>query len=148
MRRFCRSLRAVLSDLRGDRSGGVVIFAALLAPVVIGAAALSVDIGLWYANKRLAPSAADSAAMAAALQSLRSDGDTDEIEEAAVLDAANHGYSATIGDLIEVTPLGGSQVEIKITRLTPGLLSQVILPNQQAVQARAVSRGFVNESCV
>ena len=43
-----------LTKLWRDRTGGIFVFAAIAAPVMIGAAGLSVDIGLWYANKRLA----------------------------------------------------------------------------------------------
>ena len=63
-----------LSGLWKGRAGGVLVYVAIAAPVLIGLAGASVDIGLWYASKRLAQSAADSAAMAAALESVRSDG--------------------------------------------------------------------------
>ena len=49
-----------LTKLWRDRSGGLLIYAAIAAPVMIGAAGLSVDIGLWYANKRLAQSAVEN----------------------------------------------------------------------------------------
>ena len=51
-----------LTKLWRDRTGGIFVFAAIAAPVMIGAAGLSVDIGLWYANKRLAQSAVGSPA--------------------------------------------------------------------------------------
>ncbi len=145
MKRF---LRWKLSGLWKDRFGGVLVYAAIAAPVLIGAAGLSVDIGLWYANKRLAQSATDSAAMAAALGSMRSDGDPDAIEAAAELDAANHGYSATNGDAIDVTPLAGNRVRVTITRPVLGLLSQVVFTDQTDIQATAVARTVLNDSCV
>ena len=61
-----------LTDLWRDRRGGVFVYAAIVAPVLIGAAGLSVDVGMWYANKRLIQSAADSAALAGALEFRRS----------------------------------------------------------------------------
>jgi len=74
-----RILGKRLTKLWRDRTGGLLIFAAIAAPVMIGAAGLSVDIGLWYANKRLAQSAADSAALAGALEYRRSNGVTSSI---------------------------------------------------------------------
>ncbi len=145
MKRF---LRWKLSGLWKDRFGGVFVYAAIAAPVLIGAAGLSVDIGLWYANKRLAQSVTDSAAMAATLESIRSGGDADAIEDAAELDAANHGYSAANGDAIDVTPLAGNQVRVTITRPVSGLLSQVVFTDQTDIQATAVARTVPNDSCV
>ncbi len=136
-----------LSRLWKDRAGGALIYFAIAAPVLIGLAGASIDIGLWYANKRLAQSASDSAAMAAALESLRSDGDADDIEDAAEFDAANHGYSAANGDTIDVTPLAGSQVRVTITRPVSGLLSRVVFTDQTDVQATALARTVPIDSC-
>ncbi len=143
-----RIFRWILPRLWKDRAGGVFVYVAIAAPVLIGLAGASVDVGLWYANKRLAQSAADSAAMAAGLESLRSDGDADDIEDAAEFDAANHGYSAANGDTIDVTPLAGSQVRVTITRPIAGLLSQVVFTDQTDIQATAVARAVPNNSCV
>ena len=68
-----------LTKLWRDRMGGVFVYAAIAAPVLIGAAGLSVDIGLWYANKRLIQSAVDSAALAGALEFRRSAGNETSI---------------------------------------------------------------------
>lgn len=46
-----QTFRKRLTKLWRDRAGGVFVYAAIAAPVMIGAAGLSVDIGLWYANK-------------------------------------------------------------------------------------------------
>ncbi len=131
-----------------DRAGGLLVYVAIAAPVLIGLAGASVDVGMWYAVKRQTQSASDSAAMAAALESLRSDGDADDIRDAAEFDAANHGYSAANGDTIDVTPLAGSQVRVTITRPSPGLLSQVVFTEQTNVAARAVAQANVNDSCI
>ncbi len=143
-----RIFRWKLSRLWKDRAGGVFVYVAIAAPVLIGLAGASVDIGLWYANKRLAQSATDSAAMAAALESLRSDGDADDIEDAAELDATNHGYSAANGDDIDVTPLAGSRVRVTITRPVSGLFSQVVFTDQTNIQATAVARAVGIDSCI
>ena len=143
-----QTFRKRLTKLWRDRSGGVFVFAAIAAPVMIGAAGLSVDIGLWYANKRLAQSAVDSAALAGALEYRRSNGVTASIENVVNADAQINGFSAANGDLIEVDDSAAPRVEVTITRGVPGLFSQVIFTETTNVQARAVARADVNDSCI
>ncbi len=82
-----------LSRLWKGRAGGVFVYFAIAAPVLIGLAGASIDVGLWYANKRLVQSAVDSAAIAGALELRRTD-ETDanaihaDVETAVNLDAA------------------------------------------------------------
>jgi len=84
-----------LNKLWRDRMGGVFIYAAIAAPVVIGAAGLSVDVGMWYANKRLIQSAVDSAALAGALELRRSNGNATSIANAVNADALINGSETT-----------------------------------------------------
>ena len=138
----------ILAKLIGDRSGGVFVYFAIAAPVLIGLAGASIDIGLWYANKRLVQSAVDSAALAGALEVLRSNDDDDAIVAAVNLDAANNGYSSGNGDTVTVDTSNSPQIEVIITRPTPGLLSQVVFTEQTDVSARAVAEADVIDSCV
>jgi Flp pilus assembly protein TadG len=137
-----------LTKLWRDRMGGVLVYAAIAAPVLIGAAGLSVDVGLWYANKRLVQSAVDSAALAGALELRRSDGDETSIVNAVNADALINGFSAAAGDTIAVDATNTPEVEVTITRPTPGLLSQVLFTETTNVQARAVAQADVNDSCI
>jgi Flp pilus assembly protein TadG len=135
------------------RAGGVLVYFAIAAPVLIGIAGLSVDIGMWYATKRLAQSGADSAALAGALQLRRTDETDpddihDDVEAAVILDAAINGYSAGNGDTIDVDTSNSPQVAVTITRPTQGLLSQVVFTEQTNVAARAVAQADVNDSCI
>lgn len=147
MRAMKHLLGKRLTKLWRDRMGGIFVYAAIAAPVLIGAAGLSVDIGLWYANKRLVQSAVDSAALAGALELRRSDGDATSIVNAVNADALINGYSAADGDTIDVD-VDTPEVEVIITRPTPGLLSQVLFTQTTNVQARAVARADVNDSCI
>ena len=56
------STRAILGKLLSrawrDESGGVLVYTAILLPVVLGFAGLSTDVGLWYMNKRVLQSSA------------------------------------------------------------------------------------------
>ena len=142
-----------LSRLWKGRAGGVFVYFAIAAPVLIGLAGASIDIGLWYANKRLAQSAADSAALAGALELRRTDETAanaihDDVVAAVNLDAAINGYSAGNGDTIAVDTSNSPQVAVTITRPTPGLLSQVVFTEPTNVAARAVARADVNDSCI
>ncbi len=142
-----------LSRLWKGRAGGVFVYFAIAAPVLIGMAGASIDVGLWYANKRLAQSAADSAALAGALELRRTD-ETDanaihaDVETAVNLDAAINGYSAGNGDTIVVDTSNSPRVAVTITRPVLGLLSQVVFTEQTNVAARAVARADVNDSCI
>jgi Flp pilus assembly protein TadG len=137
-----------LTKLWRDRMGGVFIYAAIAAPVLIGAAGLSIDVGMWYANKRLIQSAVDSAALAGALELRRSVGDITAITNVVNADALINGYSAAAGDVIAVDASNSPRVAVTITRTVPGLLSQVVFTQTTNVQARAVARADVNDSCI
>ncbi len=127
--------------------GGVFVYAAITAPVVIGAAGLSVDVGMWYANKRLVQSAVDSAALAGALELRRSNEDPTSIANAVNADALINGFSTAEGDTINVV-INTPEVAVTITRPVPGLLSQVVFTESTNVQARAVAKADVNDSCI
>src|SRR2546427_10785208 len=57
---FATGLRAVLPDRRGQ--AGVIT--AILAPIIVGAAALAIDAALWQGNQKSLQGAADQAAIA------------------------------------------------------------------------------------
>ncbi len=137
-----------LSGLWRDRLGGVFVYAAIAAPVLIGTAGLSVDIGLWYANKRLVQSAVDSAALAGALEYRRSNGDDTAIANVVNAEALLNGYSTADGDIILIDTIAGPRIEVTITRNVPGLLGQLLFTQTTNVQARAVARADVNDSCI
>lgn len=58
---------ARLSYLRHDHRGVVAVIIAILAPVLIGFAALAVDVSFWYGTHEALQTAADTAAMTDAL---------------------------------------------------------------------------------
>ena len=67
VRKIGHALLRLTRDLTGDRSGGVLIYTAIVAPTLLGFTGLSVDVGLWQANKRVVQAAADAAAIAGVL---------------------------------------------------------------------------------
>ena len=154
-KRISRSLRDWASGLAKDRSGGAVLYMAFIAPTLIGFTGLSVDVGLWQANKRVVQTAADAAAIAGALEVKRSDGNG-LIREAAERDATANGYDPSGGDVLTFryppqTGLAigdGASVEIIIQRDAATFFSRLFLPGTVRISARAVARFDIDNTCV
>src|SRR5258708_13105193 len=65
--RLARKIASRIAALLHHRAGGIAVTFALAAPVLIGAAGIGVEIGLWYKMRRQAQTAADAAAVTRAL---------------------------------------------------------------------------------
>ncbi len=143
------------SKLRDDQSGSVLVYTALAMPVLLGVAGLSVDVALWHAQKRLVQTAADSAAVAGALELMRRQ-DAPDYGAAALHDAETNGYNAAAGDAITVNypPASGGYagqtdaVEVTITRPIDGFLSGIVFSGMAQVSGRAVASADINDTCV
>ncbi len=82
-----------LTRLRRDERGASLVLVAISLLVLLGFAALAIDGGLAFLDVRGSTNAADSAAMAAALQECSPDTSGDTPEEKALAVAAENGYS-------------------------------------------------------
>src|SRR3974377_2635456 len=60
-------MERVLNSFAGDQSGSYVIIVAVLMPVFIGMSALGTEVGMWLYTRQTVQSAADSAAISAAI---------------------------------------------------------------------------------
>ena len=155
VRKIGQALLRWTRDLTGDRSGGVLIYTAIVAPTLLGFTGLSVDIGLWQANKRVVQGAADAAAIAGALEIKRTNGNG-LIQEAAERDAAANGYDGGAGDILifRYPPQTGaaigdtSAVEVIIQRTASTFFSRLIMPSTVTVSARAVARFDIDDTCL
>ena len=151
-----RRFRAFPARLLRDSAGSVLAYAAVAAPVHIGAAALSVDIGPWHATKRLAQSAADSATLAGALEIVGSGGDATQISAIVLSDAAINGLTTGRRAAITVNyppssgPNVGSTVAVEVIVARPGhrLPSPVLFSGDTNIVARTVATADINNSCV
>lgn len=85
---------AAWKGLWRDRRGVVAILVALALPMMIGLAGLGVETGLWYAMKWQNQSAADAAAMSAALELGNGNGCAD-YSQMAVYAAKYSGFTPT-----------------------------------------------------
>ncbi|MGF1611423.1 MAG: pilus assembly protein TadG-related protein [Kiloniellales bacterium] len=142
-------------SLYSDRRGGVLIYAAFALPLVLGAAGLSVDVGLWYAEKRIVQGAADAGAMAGALEIMRS-GAFANIQAAALNDASQNGYDPAAGDSLEFRspPSSGisagttDAVEVIVRRPAPVFFSGMFYSGTTMVTGRAVAAADLDDTCV
>lgn len=92
-----------------DSHGGVLVYTAFALPILLGISGLSLDASMWYASKRVSQAAADSGALAAALEVLRLEQADEsytvsesELEVIAIAAAGANGYDDGEGDGIEV----------------------------------------------
>ncbi len=131
---------------RQDTDGGVLAYTAIILPILLGSAGLSVDISMWYQARRSAQSAADAAALAMAHESVRT-GNQDTMQLSAMELAADNGFEAAKGDTIAFhsPPTSGAYagasaaVEVIVQRTVPGFLSRVLVPGNVTISARAVA---------
>jgi Flp pilus assembly protein TadG len=136
-----------------DESGQtVVLMAAFMGLLALGFAALAVDIGYFFHEKRMAQAAADAAAIAAAEESVS--GNTGNMQSVANSIAKMNGFDTTLAShpatvQINAPPLYGSYagnsgyVEVIVSRPVPTLLLGAFKHSNTAmtVAARAVSGG-------
>lgn len=128
---------------RDDRGVSAIIFAIML-PALIGMVGLSVEVGLWYAQKRNLQAAADAGAMAGALV-LYQGGTSAEAETAASAYAVLNGaVAANVNP--NIPPSTGAYtadataVEVIVTESQNRMFSALFLAGAtQALTARAVA---------
>lgn len=138
------------------RSGAAAIYIAMMAPVLVGLAGLAADTGLWYVQSRHVQAAADSAAVAGALEVLRSNSEQSKVVAAVYDDLAAYGYDTAKGDAIAVNyppaagPYAGAmdKVEVVVSRAAVRTMSTLFLDQDPNVSARAIGVADINDTCV
>lgn len=163
-------LRRLLAGLIEERRGAAMVYFAVLAPVIIGSAALSVDIAFWHMNHKSVQSAADAAVVAATGELMRS-GANMTLLEAAARDAASrngvvHDGVDTIVTVYNPPPAGAvnagdaGSVHVVVTRPSKGFFTSmfeiggphgtpsVFEDGQPTVRNHATARGALNRICI
>ena len=136
-----------------DQGGAIAVITALALPVLLGFAALGVDVAGWYAQARAIQTAADAAAISAALESMRTS-DPAQIQAAALRDAARNGVGAASGDDISVNippqsgPFAGDPSAAEIVVNRPGSLffGRILASDGPVLTARSVARASFSAS--
>jgi Flp pilus assembly protein TadG len=134
-------------------SGQILLLASIAMVVLLGFAALSVDLGLLYSVRRRMQTAADGAAIAGAT-ALR---DGQDYTKAAADVATINGFTdsqnnvaVTVGEptLPSPYPSGVTYVEVDITQTVPTYFMRVLGNKSMKVGARAVSGAVAGPACV
>ena len=146
--------RQGLTRLVKNCSGAVAIYTAILMPVFLGFLGLGVDVSLWHLEKRETQKIAGAAAMAAALEFMRT-GDEASIEPSALISAGQNGFDVR-NDQITIfhPPVSGilegnmSAAEVIVTTASPTLLSSLVVNQIAAVGSRAVAMAEMSDTCL
>ena len=93
-----------------DRRGVSAVLTALIMPVMVGFIGLGIDVGVWYSNKRDLQSAADSAAVSAAL-TYSAHHNAASARQLAEGDAVRNGFNSVTGvATVNIPPATGPNV--------------------------------------
>ena len=151
----------LLARFCSDESGVMAILLVLLLPMVVGMMGLSVDVGVWYSEKRGLQNIADAAALAGGIE-LANGSSTATVIAAATADATRNAFdSGTDSIAINIPPTSGpnagtlTSIEIIITRRMPLFFTSAFFKmvgsstSQFNATARAVVNSqFVDEFCI
>ena len=137
---------APLRAIARDRRGGTAVLVGIGAPAIIGGLALSIDVGLWYLEKRKLQQISDTASLGA-VSVLRSGGSPAAARSVALNDAKRNGFLPDgHSDLaVNIPPLEGSYagnpdaVEVVASRRLPLLFSGFFLSGGKSITARSVA---------
>jgi Putative Flp pilus-assembly TadE/G-like len=116
-----------------DQRGQAMVMSIAFLTVLVGMAALVLDVGSWYRADRHAQTTADAAALAGA-QGLQTDAAT--ARGLAVEYADKNDGGVTAGD-VEVT---GDTVRVTVNRSTPGFFAKLFEIDSVRVEAVAAAR--------
>jgi hypothetical protein len=135
--------------------GAIVIITALLITAIIGFAALAIDVGFWYSQKRQLQLAADAGAIGGAW-ALSKTGQS-SIDNYVIHDLSlNNCTAATNCTIVAInnpptsgTHAGNSQaVEVILSKQAPLFLAGIFLPVAPTLEARAVALLAPSPACL
>ena len=129
-----------------DQSGGTLIWFALTLPVILGMAGVGVESTLWYMDKRILQTAADSSAIAGA-HVLAQAGTSTDARRAVADEIARNDFQVGADDVITVNmppatgPNAGAAgfVEVIIDKQRPLYFARFFRDEPVVIQSRAVS---------
>lgn len=125
-----------MNRLRSEQ-GQTLVLGAVFMPVLIGMAALVLDVGVWLRADRQAQGAADATALAAA-QALPAD--PVEAVRAGLEYAGRNGAPLADGIRLQTGRVANDTAVVEVSRRVPGFFSKAIGIDSVRVRARAVAR--------
>lgn len=129
-----------------SESGQAMLVSVLFLVAIIGAVALTVDIGAWYRQQRQAQAVADAAALAGA-QALPTS-TSQAITYAARYGAANGGGITAGGITFQSDYEQNDTIVVKVERTSPGFFAKLFSINSVTTHATASARAGVPEQVV
>jgi Flp pilus assembly protein TadG len=123
---------------RNSQRGQATVLTLVFLTVVLGMAALVLDVGSWYRAKRAAQSTADSAALAAAQELPDS---TSAAKTAALSYAGKNGGGIASGDVTFSSKIvANDTVTVTVRRTAPGFFAKIFGRKTVSVGAHATAR--------
>lgn len=145
------SCRRGVAHLIEARRGGVALIVALTLPVLIAAAGLAVDVGLWYVESTRLQMTADAGAMGAGFLLLQGGASPADYETAAYTEITGWSGNRLIGTLTGppvVTPGSGQQVTVTLTSQASLFFTSLFLSAPVMMTARATAALAGGGACV
>jgi len=119
----------------------MLVMTAILLVVIIGLAALAIDVGSFYQAQRQAQAAADAGALAGA-DALAAGSSTAAAASTATT-LANTNYPSTT---TPTATINGQTITVNVANTTPAYFGQIFGVSSENVGARAVASGTVTDS--
>lgn len=147
-------LQRFVTRIRKEKAGSALVYTALAMPVLIGAVGLSMDVGLWYMDKRNVQTIADSAAMAGALERRRLDDSATYalVQAAAQVDAEANGLDLSDGYTLNVVwpyDSNNQKVEVEIAHDADAYMTSAFFEQAFSIRARAVAKSVEGyDTCI
>jgi len=124
-----------------EERGQAVLVTVLFLTVLLGAVALTIDVGAWYREQRQAQATADAAALAGA-QALPVD-PSRAMTLAAQYASANGGGVPFAGISIKTSIRTNDTVAVKVARTSPGFFAKLFSIDSVTVRSTAAARAGV-----
>lgn len=121
-----------------DKTASILPLTAIMLPLILGAAGLGVDVGMWTLQNRNLQTAADAAAIAAAWEIAHNN--NQNAQAAALKEAMANGFTNADGSTITVNidqDGGGTSVNVELSEQSRKYLSSIIFQGDIATTARA-----------
>ena len=138
---------------RRQFSGQILILASIAMVVLLGFAALAVDMGYLYSTRRRMQTAADAAAVAGATALRDGESYTNAADDVASFNGftnSQNNVTVTVSEpaLPSPYPSGVTYVEVDISQTVPTFFLRVLGYRSMKVGARAVSGAVAGPACI
>lgn len=142
--------KGFLDRLRDDTRGTVLVMSVAALGVLIGGAALAIDLGMLVTARTQSQRAADSGALAGAMMLADPDGTAEEARAKAKEFANKHrvmGFDVTVGDADVDVIMAENKVRVRVEHTIPTLFARIFGVDEMGVStvgaARAAPAGGV-----